>query len=234
MSAVKDPLPHAADFQFAQKCLAGEESALLRLRENFAPSIVAYLIRIGARIDLAHEIADRLWADCLTAPFGRSAPLARYDGSCALLTWFNTIAMHRFVSRCRAEQRWLRVMPVRTHDARSDENLHAIADRSTALETESPLLEILRTAVQKAFAQCPPEQFVLLELIHRDGLRHEDLAKMFCCSDATIRRKVDAAARDLQEATLTLVKAADPLIELTWDDFLDLCRTASPSLFEFE
>ncbi len=235
MRGVDDPLPHLADFQLAQKCLDGDELALALLPKKFVASVVAFLIRSGATAGQAHEIVDSLWADCLAVPFDKPAALSRYNGSCALLTWLNTIAFNHLITQRRAAQRWNRLIPLSADDERTTEAVHRVAAvESPQKSSEPPLLEILRIAVQTAFANCRAEHFVLLQLVHHDGLRMAELAKMFRCSEATIRRNVALAAEEMQAATLAQVKVADPWIELTWEDFLELCRTASPSMLGME
>ncbi len=226
---VQSPVPHLADFQLAQKCLDGDEPALAHFANTLRAPLVAFLLRGGASKDAAEEIVTTLQSDCTAGAPGKLPLLTQYEGMSALATWLNTTAFNRLLSLRRAEQRWQRLIPCSTDDERDGEAIGAIPESGGDESTEPPLLEILRTAVQSAFAASEPEDFVLLQLFHRDGLRLAEIAKMFRCSEATISRRVERAANALATAALARVKAIDPLIELTWEDFRELCRVASPS-----
>ncbi len=194
---------------------------------------MAYLVHRGAEAAEAEELVGQLWADCLVGEQGRPAALSRYQGSAALLTWLNSVVFNRLISRRRKAASWSKIVEADGAAALSDESAQPAAD-TPEKGAEPPLLEILRVAVQTAFGECPPEDFVMLQLVHRDGLRMAELAKIFNCSEATISRKIERAASELAAATLAHVKAADRWIELGWDDFLELCRTVSPSALGVE
>ena len=57
---------------------------------------------------------------------------------------------------------------------------------------------------------------------------------MFDCSIASVSRQVARASQEIAEATLQYIKATDPWLELQWEDFLELCRSASPACFGVE
>ena len=244
MRAVQNALPYADDFHFAQECLEGKSSALAYLQETYREPLLAFLQRSGALPHEAGEIVTELWSDCIAPQAGRTPKLARYNGACLLRTFLNTITLNTLVTRRRKERRWHELLSVQVAEAGATAD-PAAPDAETeapdseakvegAEPVEAPLLEIMREAIQAAFMACPAEDFVLLQLAQMDGLYVKELARMFGRGDGSINRDVHRAGEEIAEATLQYVKATDPWLELKWEDFLELCRTASPACFGVE
>ena len=57
---------------------------------------------------------------------------------------------------------------------------------------------------------------------------------MFGCSKATVSRMLKDARISLAGITMDYVRRRDPWLDLRWEDFLELCRTATLSCFVFE
>lgn len=238
MRPVHPSLLHAADFHLAQMCLEQNVAALTRLQALHAANVTSFLVSAGASGDEAREITDSLWGHCLSADAGGQPRLTRYSGVSSLQTWLNTVALNRLVSAKRRDETWHRLAPVRLPtftDAGADESEPAwLADGRASGPAEAPLLSLMREAVEAAFRTCPPEDFVLLQLAHADNLRVVELAKMFDCGIASVSRNVEKAGHGIAAATLAYIKANDPWLELQWEDFIELCGTASPACFGVE
>jgi DNA-directed RNA polymerase specialized sigma24 family protein len=236
--AVYESLPHPADFHLAQMCLERNDAALRRLQDLYAASVANFLVGVGASPEEAHEITDSLWGHCLAPDAEGQSRLARYCGAASLQTWLNTVALNRLVSAKRREDSWQRLAPERipavSEIPDGDPEPAWMADSRSAGTVEAPLLHLMREAIEAAFMACPAEDFVLLQLAHTDNLRVVELAKMFDCGIATISRNVVKAGDGIAEATLQYVKASDPWLDLKWEDFLDLCGSASPAFFGVE
>lgn len=211
-------------------------SALEHLQAAFRQPLLAFLQSSGAQPQEAEEIVEELWADAVSSRNGTGPKLARYNGACALKTFFHTITLNALITRRRREQRWSALVTPGIDDesARGGEEAVSRGAASPAGSAEAPLLDLMREAIQAAFMTCPAEDFVLLQLAHLDGLRVVELAKMFDCSIASISRNTARASREIAEATLQYVGATDPWLELQWEDFLELCRSASPACFGVE
>ena len=229
---MQDALSHTDDFHLVQECLEGKTSALAHLQAAYREPLLAFLQSSGAPPHLAGEIVAELWSDCVASQNGTVPKLARYNGACALSTFLNTITLNALVSRQRRGQRWTTVA-IDEDPARPDRDGEGWAANPTE-PAEVPLLQLMREAIEAAFLACPAEDFVLLQLAHTDGLHVVELAKMFDCGIATISRKVERAGREIAEATMRYVKAGDPWLELKWEDFVELCGTASPACFGVE
>jgi RNA polymerase sigma factor (sigma-70 family) len=232
-AGVLNEFANATDFDLVQSCLEGDEEAIRRLQATFGEPAVGFLVRSGASSEEAREIVQMVLTDCLTPRAERDTPLASYNGRCALASWLNTVALNRLISFRRSEQR--RSQRERRHidedptisigTGSSGEKVLATEERTV----EAPLLELMRTALEAAFAQLPPEQFVMLQLSHADGLRQHELGAMFGCGAPTVSRAIERALQQVRADTLAHIRKRDPWLHLQWDDFLALCRSATPT-----
>ena len=219
--------PNESDFRVVEKCLENDAAALALLRTTYREPVAAYLLKAGATGPEAEETVEMLWADLLTPTAGGHIRLRHYDGSCALLTWLNTVAMNALLSRKKSDGRRDR----RFVSSDAGDRVDAAAETGT---TEAPLVDLIHDAVEFAFRKCAAEDFVLLQLEHCDQLERDELARMFRCSRATVSRMLANARLSLAEITMDYVRRRDPWLELQWEDFLELCRTATLSCFVFE
>jgi RNA polymerase sigma factor (sigma-70 family) len=229
---VQNALPHPDDFHLAQECLEQKHSALAYFQNNYREPLMAFLLHSGASFDEASEVINDLWADCLATQPDSRPRLHRYNGMCALQTWLNTVALNNLVTRKRRTQRWQKLIPDRLPAAEDDEDAAPNGGSTQISEPEqAPLLEIMRHAVDYAFQTCNAEDFVLLQLAYCDELKVRELATMFRCDGGTISRRLDKAQRGINAATMAHIKQRDPWLDLKWDDFVELCRSANPAYF---
>jgi RNA polymerase sigma factor (sigma-70 family) len=233
--AVRDSLPHPDDFHLAQECIEGKTSALTHLQETYREPLLAFLQGSGARPHEAREIVTELWSDCIAPQTGSTPKLARYNGMCALKTFLNTITLNALVSVERKKKRRQDLLPGVVIEETTESGAADLSGPADPVEpAEAPLLDLMRKAIEAAFRACPAEDFVLLQLAHTDDLHVMELAKMFNRSKSALSRDVQRAGREIAEATIQYVKATDPWLELKWEDFVELCRSASPACFGVE
>jgi RNA polymerase sigma factor (sigma-70 family) len=229
---------HVEDFGLVEGCIEGDQNALLRLQAEYGPNVVGFLMRSGADISQAEEIVNQLWADLVTAPPGESPKLARYDGSCRLATWLNTVAVNRLMSARRSQKRRdgyiATSIDAPVVDEDSERTFGSQIPAPAIDSIEPPLIELLRGAIQNAFASCPAETFVLLQLAHGDGLRLRELGQIWGCNPSTLSRRLDQATSEIARSVLAHVRAADPMLELTWSDFRQLCATVNLGALGFD
>ena len=223
-----EALPYPADFELAQKCLEGDPTAIAELQGTFGPIVASYLVHRGASAKQANDITDGLWADCLVTRASLRPRLATYNGQAPLQAWLKTMALNELIRLHALEKRRLEIS--------IDEQIAQTPPTggmppAPDLATEAPLIVLMRTALEAAFQKCSAEDFVLLQLAHSDGLRTDELARMFQCSAATISRRLAAGQEGIQVETLRHIRLIDPLIDLKWEDFIELCRVASPACF---
>jgi RNA polymerase sigma-70 factor len=235
---VLNGIAHPADFDLVQSCLEGDEGAIRRLQLSCGELATAFLIRSGASPGEARELVQTVLTDCVIQRAERPPRLASYTGRCALSTWLSTVALNELLSERRRKQRQSerdrRHLESNSKVAASKESSGETVLTTRDERTEAPLLELMRGALEHAFAQLPPEQFVMLQLSHADGLRQHELAAMFGCGAPTVSRTIERAMRQIQTTTLARIRAADPWLQLEWDDFLALCRSATPGCLGFD
>lgn len=221
---------HLSDFHLCHECLEGKSSAIAQFRKGFEAVTTSYLIGAGAVRKEAMEVVGCLWADLLMPNGDRPPRLRGYDGSCALQTWLNTVALNRLLSIKRKKRRWEKLIVEGDRD-------DAVGMRKSRVQSdldelaEAPLIAIMRTAVETAFLSCEPEDFVLLQLKHCDRLHIAELGVMFGCHESVISRRIDRAEARIAATTLQKIRQTDPWLELKWSDFMDLCRVATPACF---
>ncbi len=228
MLIVPEDLPFTADFLFAQRCLEGEVGAIRQFQEKYRPIATAYLRQKGATEGEAEEIAFELCADLMAERDARRPRLATYCGKASLKTWLYPFALNRLIARKRRQE-------VRDRFEQSGLDLGRIEEVSpenhSPVDSEAPLIELMRQAVEAGFRECPAEDFVLLQLAHSDRVHLTELARMFDCSKSKIDRDLDLAGKRVAEATLRYVREVDPWLELQWEDFIELCHVANPACF---
>lgn len=227
ISLVSDSIAFPADFFLAQGCVEGDEGAIREFQQTYRPIIIAYLRHAGAELDEAEEVTESLWADCLKDRPPYRPRLATYAGHASLKTWLYPLALNRLMARKRSQQGWQRLIDGGADVNRLGDTIESLATSAS----EAPLIALMNQALDAGFRACAPEHFVLLQLAHIDRLRMFELARMFHCSSSKIARDLTSAAATVAEATLGHARKVDPWLELTWEDFLELCRVTTPACF---
>jgi RNA polymerase sigma factor (sigma-70 family) len=211
--------------EYAQvcRCLKGDTTALAQLRELHHQSLVNILRARGATMNETQELLADLWGDCVPADDDRATLLEKFSGKCSLQSWLATVATRRWIDLKRKQtRRGESSLPV-DEEARNQllERLPAAAD----LIREDALVELLRDCLQAAFAACPPPDMLMLRLVYVHGLTQRELVRMWHWSEFNLSRKLSKAMQLIQQSTLENLKKKDPWLNLTWQDFLDLCQT---------
>ena len=231
-----DALPYPNDFLLAQKCLEGDVEAIELLRKTYRAPLLNYLLHTGASAEQARELVDDLWADCVAERPPLRPRLATYSGNSPLQAWLKAVALNNLIQLKRHGQRRKKVLVegLATENEPGGGVVNEVPSDEPHQPAEAPLLEIMRGAVTSAFRECDPEDFLLLQLAHANGLKGHEIAVMFSCSAAKVSRDLQNARRGIAEATLNYVKAQDSWLELKWEDFIELCGAVSPACFGVE
>lgn len=228
----EDVLSNLADFEFALACLDNDDHGkyAAEFYQRYKRTVEAFLMGRGATEVEAEEVTEDTFSKCL-APLGGNRPkLSLFNGKCALQTWLNTVALNDFLTHKRKEKPRPLEDPQKSND---EEEVVLPGGQIPPVEPErAPLLQLLRSAIDNSFQKCSAEDFVLLELAHRDEIKGKELAVMFRCDEPTISRRLKRAGQGIRKSTLDYIKSTDPYLKLVWDDFLELCRVAAPSDFE--
>jgi RNA polymerase sigma factor (sigma-70 family) len=231
-----EALSHPEDFLLAQKCLEADPLAIRKFQETYRAPLLNYLTYSGATAEEAVILVDELLSDCLAERPPRQPRLATYSGNSPLQAWLKAVALNKLLQKKRADARTRTVIienvPREAGSAMEDPVATAPSDEHES--TETPLLEIMRESIEAAFRECDPEDFLLVQLAHTNGLRGRELARLFSCSESKISRSLETARSKIAEATMRHVKAHDKWLVLKWEDFVELCRVANPATFGVE
>lgn len=221
----------AADLEFAERCLGQDGEAISDLQRQYRGLLIAYLMRSGATNSDAREIVENLWADCAVGDSLRPARFEKYHAQCPLQVWLKSIALNALIDRKRRESRF-RAIEAGIVAAGGDAPC-GVALSPAAMDerlTDAPLLEIMKTALLAAMGKCPAQSYVMLQLVHLNGLTQREVAHMWGWHESKVSRTLDAAKELIATETLRAIKATDPWIELGWDDFVELCRCGDLAL----
>jgi RNA polymerase sigma factor (sigma-70 family) len=214
---MSDSPNHELDLCFAEACLAGNESDLRKLSDLLDQPVHNYLRSTGGRESETAEILANLHTELVCPADGRRPLLASYLGEGSVVTWLNRVALNRLISRRRAV--------IRDRDRFDGETDLTQVPAPTHEGGREPIAELLARAIETAFAQCEPEHFVMLHLIHSNRLTQEEVAVMFSCSIATVSRQTSEARAQIRKAIEAQIMEQDPWLELKWEDFIELCAT---------
>ncbi len=229
-----DDVRHLSDFDLCHQCMEGDVAALAELRTLASGTAIAYLVNAGAEPAEGKDLVERLWADLLAVPVEGRSRMAHYNGRCAFQTWFNTVALNKLITKKRKQARWQKLIPARIDGGPDGEVTlppGTMADPLSDEADSAALIELMRDALDHAFRTCDPEDFVLLQLSHCDELLGRELAVMFGCHPSGITRRLEKAQKHISAETIWKIRQRDPWLELRWEDFLELCRTATPASF---
>jgi len=205
------------------RSLQGDSDALESLRLRNHASLANILLSRGATPTETEDLLADLWSDCVPGSDDRPSLLEKFSGKCSIQGWLATVATNRWIDLKRKLARRLEVSDQTPGDGLGDpvENLPA----PTASQTENTQVDLLRDSLKAAFARCPADAMVLLRLVYLHGLTQRELVTMLGWSESKVSRLLSGSMAQIEKDTLKEVKKRDPWLELTWQDFVDMCQT---------
>lgn len=207
-----------------QRVLSGEEAAAAELRQRYHNKLVGVLHARGASQTEAGDLVADLWTDCFAPKGNRQTLLTKYQGRCALESWLLTVATHRLVDLKRRQG--FRVDVAKNSSDSPDDffDRRAQPEKPTS---EKPLLDLLRGAIQQAFARQDPEAVLMLKLVHVHELSQREIARMWGWHESKVSRTLETTRQSVGKIILFELKRIDPWLELRWEDFVELCAGSS-------
>lgn len=206
-----------------QRALRGAPEALAALRDRCHGALTNILLARGASLAETEEVLAALWAACVPGFDERPSLLEKFSGKCSLQSWLATVATNKWIDSKRTMAR--RGGPAQPYTEESREEQIEGLSVVLSSDKEEALVDLLRESLQAAFALCPPPAMVLLRLVYLHGLTQRELVRMLGWHESKVSRALSSAMEHIQINTLCQVKKRDPWLELTWQDFLDLCET---------
>ena len=220
-----NPAAQAQETERAQlhQCLQGDPTALAGLREKNHASLGNILRARGASATETEELLADFWGDCVPRNDEQPSLLEKFSGKCSLQGWLATVATRRWIDLKRKQTR-----RGETHLPDSDNDASDPLERlpaATSATADDVLVNLLRDSLQAAFASCPPADLLMLRLVYLHGLSQRELMRMWNWSESKVSRKLTQAMTHIEEQTLQHLKQKDSWLDLTWQDFVDLCET---------
>src|SRR6266498_994043 len=206
-----------------QKCQEGDPEALGWLRNKFQPALVNILVARGASATETEDLLADLWGDCVAGRDDRPSLLERFSGKCALRSWLATVATRRWIDLKRKSVKRRETAATRAEDP--DEDIFERMPAAASSATEGSLIDLLRDCLQAAFDQCPAADLLMLRLVYLQGLTQREVCRMWGWNEANVSRRLSAAMERIEIETLRRLRQKDPWLQLTWEDFVDMCET---------
>lgn len=160
-----------------------DEAAFQELFSAFGPRVKALLLRQGADVDTAEDIAQET---LLTV--WRKAHLFHADKG-SVSTWIFTIARNLRIDRIRREVVW-QEFNEETHDGPCDDPL---PDQNVAQAQEGDM-------IRSVLATLPPEQFEVIHLSYIEGLSHSEISERLGLPLGTVKSRMRLAYQKVRSA----------------------------------
>ncbi len=205
------------------QCRQGDPAALADLRGQHHPSLMNILRARGASPVETEELLADLWGDCVPANDDHPGLLDKFSGKCSLQAWLATVVTRRWIDLKRKQTR-RGENSLSSHDDEGNNPLERLPAASS-LHRDDALVDLLHQSLHAAFATCPPADLLMLRLVYHHGVSQRELMRMWGWSESKVSRQLSHAMEQIEQATLANLKQKDPWLDLTWQDFVDLCET---------
>jgi RNA polymerase sigma factor (sigma-70 family) len=209
---------HAADYEFAQDLLDGDDAAWTLFHRDYQPAILAKLRAIGASNADADEVAgiviEKLWSKRKLETYTGRGPLLGFVRAATANTWLEYLRKHR------------RMVTATTLQGGSDEGdvMESITPAQPASQSEIPLAELLRDALMQALRKTDAEALLILRLSVLQGIKQRDLCNVWGgCHEGTISNKKNQAMEQIRDLTMQAIREREPTLQISWQDLMEAC-----------
>lgn len=216
---------HAADFEFAQDLLAGDEGAWKRFDAEFVPGITQRLRGMGASDADADEVQglviERLWT---------RQKLASYTGNGPLMGFVRTTASNAWLEYLRKHRREVNASTLAGEDEEGDA-MDRLAGGNSESPQEPPLAELLRAALKFAMDRADAEALLILRLSLLQDIRQRDLCDVWGgVHEGTISARKKQVMTQIRDDTLAFVAEREPNLAITWQELLEACGEGAEAI----
>ena len=206
-----------------RRCQEGDPSALGQLRTQCHAGLRNILLARGANATEAEDVLADLWSDCVPGLDEQPSLLDKFSGRTTLSCWLATVATNRWLDAKRREARRFQVQPAEAGDLDQDVLLGEPMLGTAA--REETLARLLKESLRAAFARACSQALVLLRLVYVHELTQREVGRMLGWSESKLSRFLSDTLRQIEVDTLRELRQRDRWLELTWQDFVDLCET---------
>lgn len=216
---------HAADFEFAQDLLAGDEGAWRRFDAEYVPAIAQRLRGMGASDADADEVQglviERLWT---------RQKLASYTGNGPLMGFVRTTASNAWLEYLRKHRREVHASTLAGEDEEGDA-MDRIAGEKNDAPQESPLAELLREALKFALDRADAEALLIMRLSLLQDIKQRDLCDIWGgVHEGTISAKKKQVMTQIRDDTLGYVAEREPSLQITRQELLEACGEGAEAI----
>lgn len=218
MSAERDQVR----FEIPER-LQDEPDLVARLQKEHHSFLRAVLINRGATQDEADDLLGDLWGDCVGQSEDRPSLLEKYSGKCPIRSWLKTVATNRLIDLKRRQEHRGELPRLDSDDA--DASPFERLPATPSADSESALVKLLKDSLQAAFAKCAPEAMLMLRLVYLNAVSQREVCRMWGWPEYKVSRFMSDAMERIEAHTLNELKTRDPWLELSWQDFIELCES---------
>ncbi len=162
---------------------ARDSQAFAELYQSFAPRVKAYMIRQGADLTTAEELAQ----ETLMTVWRKAGLYSDTKGSAT--TWIFTIARNLRIDRLRREVPWQALPEGRDEEAADDQAPdEAVSERQR------------RQRVREVLSSLPPDQHHVVMLSYIEGLSHSEIAERLELPLGTVKSRMRLAYQKIRES----------------------------------
>jgi len=205
------------------RCQQGDAGALAEVRDKSHDALVNILLSRGASRTEAEDLLADMWSDCVPGADDRPSLLEKFSGKCTLIGWLATVVTNRWIDLKRRQARQAEITKANAGAAETD--FFERIPGAVPTPKEESLVALLRESLAAAFALCDPQAMILLRLVYLHDLTQREIVRMTGWSESKVSRGLSQAMEQIAADTLRELKKRDPWLELSWQDFVDLCET---------
>jgi len=219
-------IKHADDLDLVDRAMAGDVEAVTAFQAEYQPTLERVLMSRGVEKTKAADLVADILAECFGAgKKGATRPLLeKFEGRSSLSTWLIRITWNRWLDLKRRDKFHGELPEYDDEDGRGGDRF----DRIEGDDLEEDLLDedlcdLMGSAIQSAFASLEPDTLLMLKLSYLHGISQTVIARMWQCDQTRVSRALTAAREQIAAETMRTIRAADPNLEIEWEDFKRLC-----------
>ncbi|MBK1831526.1 hypothetical protein JIN77_12365 [Verrucomicrobiaceae bacterium R5-34] len=219
---------HPNDSELVAAALGGDAAACAQIGgQETLNWLHAVLVKRGASHSEASDIAADLIADCFGGKNGKPPLLEKYNGKGKVRAFLTRAAINRLIDYKR-HAKFQGQLPSRNLDSAPTDEFDMLAGEDGASPPdEDQLVGLIRDALVHAISRCDPLHLLLMRLVVVHGVKQDAVGTLFGWSQSKVSRAISSVMTTIKEETMAELKAADPWLELEWEDFLSLCRSST-------
>lgn len=185
---------HAEELYLASACAAGDGRAHSLFDQLYLMQVATYVRTVNANGPFADEVKQELREKLLLGSAERPPRIAKYEGRGALAGWIRLAAIRtaRDLISSKASPKVQGSLDVEPASPARDPQQEVVKARTT---------EAFRAALESAVAGLSSEERAILKLHFLEGMRTDDIGRLYGVDGSTIRRRAATIRAAVLKAT---------------------------------